>query len=118
MTPQPGGVHCGETYPTDGPNLKRDCPSLSNVPGFSQGAPTRRPEACGMTSQRRFRRLFPAAVATLTLAASAPFLAPSLAHADTGHRHEQVKEQPPGKIPAILRADTTRGIRLQGVSAT
>ena len=23
MTPQPGGVHCGETYPTDGPNLKR-----------------------------------------------------------------------------------------------
>jgi hypothetical protein len=71
-----------------------------------------------MTSNRRFRRLFPAAVAAVTLATSAPFLAPTVAHADTGHRREQVKAQPPGKIPAILRADTTRGIRLQGVSST
>jgi len=71
-----------------------------------------------MTSKRRFRRLVPAAVATLTLAASAPFLAPTAAHADSGNRREQVQAQPPGKIPAILRADTTRGIRLQGVSTT
>ena len=118
MTPQAGGVHCGETYPTDGPNLKRDSPSLRKLPGFSQGAPTRRPEACGMTSHRRFRRLVPAAVAAVTLASSAPFLVPSTARADTGNRHEQVKAQPPGKIPAILRADTTRGIRLEGVSST
>ena len=50
-------------------------------------------------SAAHFRRLFPAAVAALTLATSAPFLAPPLAHADTGDRHEQVKAQPPGKIP-------------------
>jgi hypothetical protein len=70
---------------------------------------------------RRFRRLLPAAVAAVTLASSTPFLAPSPARADTGAREEhreQVKAQPPGKIPAMLRADTTRGIRLQGVSTT
>ena len=70
---------------------------------------------------RRFRRLLPAAVAAVTIASSAPFLAPTMARADTGARQqhrEQVKPQPPGKIPAILRADTTRGIRLEGVSST
>ena len=57
MTPQAGGVHCGETYPTDGPNLKRMAAEskegqslLSNVPGFSQGAPTRRGDGWGMTN--------------------------------------------------------------------
>ena len=66
---------------------------------------------------RRLRRLLPAAVAAVTLATSAPFIAPRPAHADTG-RHEHVKPQPPGKIPTTLRADTTRGIRLEGVAAT
>jgi len=71
---------------------------------------------------RRFRRLIPAAVAAVTLASSAPFLGPSVARADTPpHRHERrehVKPQPVGKIPATLRADTTRGIRLQSISST
>jgi hypothetical protein len=70
---------------------------------------------------RRFRRLLPAAVAAVTVASSAPFLAPTMARADTGARpqhREQLRAQPPGKIPAILRADTTRGIHLQDVSST
>ena len=71
---------------------------------------------------RRFRRLLPAAVAAVTLASSAPFLGPSVARADTPpnrqERREHVKPQPAGKIAATLRADTTRGVRLQGVSST
>lgn len=71
--------------------------------------------------RRRFRRLLPAAVAAVTLATSAPFLAPTAAHAATGPKpapREHVRPANPGKIPALLRADTTRGIRLQGVSST
>jgi len=73
--------------------------------------------------QRRFRRLLPAAVAAVTLATSAPFLAPAMAHAATGATRpqpprEHVRPANPGKIPALLRADTTRGIRAEGISAT
>lgn len=71
---------------------------------------------------RRFRRLLPAVVAAVTLASSAPFLAPGVARADTHaprqERREHVKPVNPGKIPTTLRVDTTRGIRLQGVSTT
>ena len=71
---------------------------------------------------RRFRRLLPAAVAAVTLASSAPFLGPAVARADVApprqERREHVKPQPAGKIPATLRVDTTRGVRLQGNAAT
>jgi hypothetical protein len=71
---------------------------------------------------RRFRRLIPAAVAAVTLATSAPFLAPSAAHASTHvprqERRDHAKPVNPGKIPTTLKVDTTRGIRVEGVSAT
>jgi hypothetical protein len=69
-----------------------------------------------------FRRLLPTAVAAVTLASSAPFLAPAMAHAHTGaprpERPEHVRPANPGKIPALVRTDITPGVRLQGVSAT
>ncbi|MDA0185223.1 hypothetical protein OJ997_33270 [Solirubrobacter phytolaccae] len=70
---------------------------------------------------RRYRRLLPAAVAAVTLASSAPFLAPGAAHANPiprQERREHVRPVEPGKIPTTLRVDATRGIRLQGVSST
>ncbi|WP_028067402.1 hypothetical protein [Solirubrobacter soli] len=58
---------------------------------------------------RRFRRLFPAAVAAVTIAASAPFAAS--AHADTHPRPKPkaAHVDSPGKIPATLKASTIRG---------
>jgi hypothetical protein len=67
---------------------------------------------------RRFRRLLPAAVAAVTLAASAPLGAPSAAHAATRIPAKVAIAQPPGKIPTVLRVITTRGRRVQGNSAT
>jgi hypothetical protein len=67
-----------------------------------------------------FRRLLPTVVTAVTVAASAPFLAPAMAHAHAGpppHR-EHVRPANPGTIPAILRADTSPGVRLPGVLAT
>jgi len=63
---------------------------------------------------RRFRRLLPAAVAAVTLATSAPFVVPQRSHAEPKAHHAT----PPGKIPALLRPDATRGIRVQDSSAT
>jgi hypothetical protein len=66
---------------------------------------------------RRFRRLFPAAVAAVTIAASAPFAAS--AHAE-GHHHRApmaAHVQSPGKIPTLPRASTTRGDQVDGSSA-
>lgn len=71
--------------------------------------------------QRRFRRLLPAALAAVTLASSAPFLAPGVARADAPHRperREHVKPVNPGKIPTTLRVDATRGVRVQANAAT
>jgi Spy/CpxP family protein refolding chaperone len=65
------------------------------------------------------KRSLAAAVAAATLATSAPFLAPAAAHAaPRPERREHVKPRPPGKIPGLLRADTTPGVRPQGVSTT
>ncbi len=58
---------------------------------------------------RRFRRLFPAAVAAVTIAASAPFAASAAAHPHTPTRPKAAHVQAPGKIPALLKASTTRG---------
>jgi hypothetical protein len=66
---------------------------------------------------RRFRRLLPAAVAAVTLATSAPFVVPQPSHAEP-KPHKAHAAQNPGKIPAVLRAGTTRGIRLQDSSST
>jgi hypothetical protein len=65
---------------------------------------------------RRFRRLFPAAVAAATIAASAPFAAS--AHAES-HPHPKPKAahvQSPGKIPTLLKTRTTRGDQVEGSS--
>jgi hypothetical protein len=65
---------------------------------------------------RRFRRLFPAAVAAVTLAASAPLATPASAHSE---RPPQVAaHQPAGKIPALVRVGSTRGTRAQTNGAT
>jgi hypothetical protein len=60
------------------------------------------------------RRLLTAAVAAVTLAASAPVAA----HAHAGPPPRAAAVQRPGKIPTLPRADTTRGMRVQGISAT
>jgi hypothetical protein len=63
---------------------------------------------CAMTNDhRRLRRLLPAAVAAITLATSAPFVAPAVSHADTHKAHAT----PPGKIPALPRTEAIRGAR-------
>jgi hypothetical protein len=62
---------------------------------------------------RRFRRLLPAAVAAVTLAASAP----SAAHAAHRVAPKVTHAQPPGTIPTVLRVSTTRGLRVQLNSA-
>jgi hypothetical protein len=58
---------------------------------------------------RRFRRLLPAAVAAVTIAASAPFAASASAHPHTPTRPKAAVVQQPGKIPALPRANTVRG---------
>jgi hypothetical protein len=62
------------------------------------------------------KRLLTAAIAAVTIAASAP----AVAHADTGHRHQpqHVRVTPPGKIAALTRTGTVRGPRVEGMSAT
>lgn len=67
---------------------------------------------------RRFRRLVPAAVAAVTLAAATPLVLPYAAHAHSGPPPKVARAQRPGKIPTLPRADTTRGMRVQGSSAT
>ena len=67
---------------------------------------------------RRFRRLVPAAVAAVTLAAGTPLVLPHPAHAHSGPPPKVATAQRPGKIPTLPRADTTRGRRLQGIGAT
>ena len=62
---------------------------------------------------RRFRRLLPAAVAAVTLAASAP----AAAHAAHRVPPKVAHAQPPGKIPTVLRVTTVRGLRVQPNSA-
>ncbi len=69
---------------------------------------------------RRFRRLFPAAVAAITIATSAPFVVADGAQAKTQQpppRHE-VQHSTPGKIAALPQSQVVRGVRLQGNSAT
>jgi hypothetical protein len=63
---------------------------------------------------RRFRRLLPAAVAAVTFAASAP----TAAHAAHRAAPKVAHAQPPGKIPTVLRVNTTSGLRVQGTSTT
>ena len=67
---------------------------------------------------RRFRRLVPAAVAAVTLAAGTPLVLPHAAHAHSGPPPKVALAQRPGKIPTLPRADTTRGMRIQGIGAT
>jgi hypothetical protein len=66
---------------------------------------------------RRFRRLLPAAVAAVTIASSAPFVVPQQSHAEPKPRRAHVRVEP-GKIPALLRQDATRGIHGQDSSTT
>jgi len=68
---------------------------------------------------RRYRRLFPAAVAAVTLAASGPFV--TSAHADTGKlqpRREHVRPAPPRQDALLPSFRTTPDPRVQGNGAT
>jgi hypothetical protein len=67
---------------------------------------------------RRFRKLLPAAVAAVTLTASAPFAASADAQSAPRVPPKAAIQQWPGKIPTLPRASTTRGERVQGNSAT
>jgi hypothetical protein len=67
---------------------------------------------------RRFRRLLPAAVAAVTLTASAPLVVPGAAHAAPRVPARVAIAQPPGKIPTVPRVTTTRGQRVHPTSAT
>jgi hypothetical protein len=62
----------------------------------------------------RLRRLLPAAVAAITLATSAPFVAPAVSQAESPKTHAT----PPGKIAALPRTPAIRGIRVQGNGTT
>ena len=68
---------------------------------------------------RRFRRLLPAAVATVTLAASAPFAAPAMAQAaaPAPRTPPKVAIAKPGKIPTLPQASTICDDRVQPTSA-
>ena len=70
------------------------------------------------SSQPSFPPPRPAAVAAVTLAAGTPLVLPHAAHAHSGPPPKVAAAQRPGKIPTLPRADTTRGMRVQGISAT
>jgi hypothetical protein len=67
---------------------------------------------------RRFRRLLPAAVAAVTIAASAPFAAS--AHAGPPHPRpaKAAHAQNPGTIPTLPRANTVRGDQVESSGET
>jgi hypothetical protein len=62
---------------------------------------------------RRFRRLFPAAVAAVTIAASAPFAASAHAESHPHPRPKAAHVQSPGKIPTLLQTSTIRGDQVE-----
>jgi hypothetical protein len=66
---------------------------------------------------RRFRRLLPAAVAAVTLAASAPFAA-AAPREGPHHAPRAAHAQSPGKIPTLPRANRTRGDQVESSSAS
>ena len=66
---------------------------------------------------RRFRRLFPAAVAAVTIAASAPFAASASAHPHHRAPSKGTVAQAPGKIPTLPKASTVRGDQVESWSA-
>jgi hypothetical protein len=118
MTPRAGGDNSAGGV--------RPAVWLRRLPGSSQHAPTGRGEGGLMSNDhhrqplpnRRFRRLFPAAVAAVTLAASAPFGAAASAHAETRTPTKAAIVRAPGKIPTQPRASTTRDERVPGADAT
>jgi hypothetical protein len=67
---------------------------------------------------RRYRRLLPAAVAAVTIAASAPFLTPGSARAETPRTQHEARPAPAGKIPALIGVTTARGPKVQTNGAT
>jgi hypothetical protein len=66
---------------------------------------------------RRFRRLFPAAVAAVTIAASAPFAASAHAEGARPHPPKAAHVQSPGKIPTLPKTSTVRGDQVEASSA-
>ena len=67
---------------------------------------------------RRHRRLLPAAVAAVTIAASAPFVTPSAARAALPRTHHEARPAPAGKIGALISVTTARGPKVQTSSST
>lgn len=69
---------------------------------------------------RRHRRLLPAAVAAVTIAASAPFVTPASARAagaPSPVRHERVRTATTERLPALVSVKTARGPKVQTNSA-
>jgi hypothetical protein len=69
---------------------------------------------------RRYRRLLPAAVAAVTIAASAPFVTPASARADTPQpaRHDHVRPASTENLPALVSLRAARGPKVQTNGAT
>jgi hypothetical protein len=70
---------------------------------------------------RRYRRLLPAAVAAVTIAASAPFVTPASARAADAPQpipRERVRPATTERIPALLNARALRAPKVQTNSAT
>jgi len=67
---------------------------------------------------RRFRRLLPAAVAAVTIAASAPFAASAHAEAPVQRRTQHVHPTEPGKIAGLVVTQAAPSPRVQSHSTT
>ena len=67
---------------------------------------------------RRLRRLLPAAVAAVTIAASAPFAASAHAETHAQNRTQHVRVSPPGKIAGLVVTQAAPSPRVQGNSTT
>lgn len=68
--------------------------------------------------RRRSRRLLAAAVAAVTIAASAPFVTPGTAHAAAPPTRHEARPAPAGKIGALISVTTARGPKAQTSGAT
>ena len=67
---------------------------------------------------RRFRRLLPAAVAAVTIAASAPFAASAHAGTQPPHRTPNARATPPGKIAGLVVTQAARSPQVQSHRTT
>src|SRR3954447_14608850 len=116
--------------PTQGVPIRRTALATESNSGASQGVrrrlPQHAPKLAGMPNDplrqrrpnRRFARLLPAAVAAVTIAASAPFAATAHAETQAPNPTPHVHVTPPGKIAGLVVTQAAPSPRVQGNSTT